>query len=451
MFHTSGKLFKNAFGTEEMREVFTEEAYAQHFMEVEAALARAEADAGLIPQEAADEITRTASLDYLDLDEVEQKIAEIDLFTVAIIQTWKEAIGPNGEYIHWGATSQDIADMAMFLLMRDGFDVLKSDIDQIKESLEDLTVDHADTPMMGRTHHVHALPITFGLKSSNWLDEFTRVANRLQDTIDRVSVLQFFGAVGSLASIGEPGLEVQENLAAELDVTIPNTAWYASRDRLVELLDVFASLGDALSRIARQILVLGREEIDEVSEPIPEGMVGSSTMPHKRNPVKSERTIGLAALLRGKATAMHLLTDAYDERDAGLWYAEYAVIPEAFLYLSRALRNMREVVGGLEINRDRMRSNMDIHDGLPTSEAVMMELADSIGRQTAHEVVYEAATETMNSGQSFFESLLADERITNELSEEELRELTDPSQYTGISSVFAERTAENTKGQHLWK
>ncbi len=451
MFHTSGKLFKNAFGTEEMRDIFTETAYAQRFMDVEAALARAEADAGLIPQEAAEEITRTASLEYLDLDEVEQKIAEIDLFTVAIIQTWKDAIGPHGEYIHWGATSQDIADMAMFLLMRDGFDKLKSDIDAIKHTLEELTLDHADTPMMGRTHHVHALPITFGLKSSNWLDEFTRGANRLEDAIDRVSALQFFGAVGSLASIGEPGLEVQENLADELDVSIPNTAWYASRDRLVEVIDVFASLGDSLSRMARQVLMLGREEIDEISESIPDGMVGSSTMPHKRNPVKSERTIGLAALLRGKATAMHLLTDAYDERDAGLWYAEYAVIPEAFLYLGRALRNMKEVLGGLEINQENMRANMDIHDGLPTSEAVMMELASSVGRQTAHEIVYEAATKTMNSDQSFFESLLADERITDELTEEQLRDLTDPSQYTGISSVLAERTAENTRGKHLWE
>lgn len=451
MFHTAGQLFKNAFGTEEMRNVFTEEAYAERFMEVEAALARAEADAGVIPQDAADEITRTATIDYLDLDEVERKIEEIDLFTVAIIQTWKEAIGPHGEYIHWGATSQDIADMAMLLLMREGFDVLKTDIDAIKSSLEQLTRDHADTPMMGRTHHVHALPITFGLKSSNWLDEFTRGARRLEEVIDQVNALQFFGAVGSLASVGEPGLEVQENLADELDVSIPNTAWYASRDRLVEVVEVFAGISDTLSRIARQVLLLGREEIDEVAEPIPEGMVGSSTMPHKRNPVKSERTIGLAALLRGQATVMHLLTDAYDERDAGLWYAEYAVIPEAFLYVSRALRNMRAVLEELQINQHRMRENMDIHDGLPTSEAVMMELANTVGRQTAHEIVYEAAEKTMHSPQSFYESLLEDDRITDVLSNEKLRDLTDPSRYTGISAEFARRTANNTESQHLWQ
>jgi 3-carboxy-cis,cis-muconate cycloisomerase len=445
MFHTDGKLFKNAFGTEAMREAFTEEAYAERFMEVEAALARAEADVGLIPEAAAEEITDTASLDYLDLDEVERRIAEIDLFTVAIIETWEDAIGENGEYIHWGATSQDIADTAMVLLMRDGLDLLFEDVERVREALQDLAAEHAETPMMGRTHHVHALPITVGLKAANWLDEVDRGLDRLEAAAERAMVVEFFGAVGSLASLGEPGLEVQERLADELDLAVPNTAWYASRDRTLELLNAFATLGATLSRIARNVLVLNREEIGELKEPIREGAVGSSTMPHKRNPVKSERTVGLASLLRGHANAATSLLEAHDERDAGLWYGEYALIPEAFLYLHRALRNTAVTLEGLDVDVEAMHENLGVHGGLPTSEAVMMALAESVGRQTAHDLVYDAAMEASGSDRSFQECLLEDERIAAELSTEEVAELTDPTNYTGVSDAIARRTVRASR------
>jgi 3-carboxy-cis,cis-muconate cycloisomerase len=445
MFHTDGKLFKNAFGTEAMREVFTEEAYAERFMEVEAALARAEADVGLIPEAAAEEITETASLEYLDMDEVERRIVEIDLFTVAIIQTWKSEIGEHGEYIHWGATSQDIADTAMVLLMREGLDLLFEEVERVRGELRTLAADHAETPMMGRTHHVHALPITFGLKAANWLDEVDRGLDRLEAAADRALVVEFFGAVGSLASLGEPGLEVQERLADELDLVVPNTAWYASRDRTLELLNAFAALGATLSRIARNVLVLNREEIGELKEPIREGAVGSSTMPHKRNPVKSERTVGLAALLRGHANAATSLLEAHDERDAGLWYGEYALLPEAFLYLHRALRNTALTLEGLDVDVEAMHENLGVHGGLPTSEAVMMALAESVGRQTAHDLVYDAAMEAAGSDRSFQDCLLDDERIAAELSAEEVAELTDPTNYTGVSDAIARRTVRASR------
>lgn len=445
MFHTHGRLFKNAFGTEEMRDVFTEVEYVERFMHVEASLARVEAEVGLIPEAAAEEITETASIEYVDLDEVERKIEEIDLFTVAIIQTWKEAIGENGEYIHWGATSQDIADMAMIELMREGLSVLEEDIVAVRSALENLTLEHAETPMIGRTHHVHALPITFGLKSAGWLDEFARDLDRLEAAVERLEAVQFFGAVGTLASLGEDGLAVQKRLADELDLSVPATAWHVSRDRLVELLDALASMAGTLGRIARQVLVLGREEIDELGEPIAEGQVGSSTMPHKRNPVKCERTVGLAALLRGHSSTLQTLNDGYDERDAGLWYAEYALVPEAFFYLSRALRNSREVLTDLAVNAEGMRENLDVHGGLVTSEAVMMALADTVGRQTAHDLVYDAVTESMESGEPFLETLLDDDWISDALTRDGLERLTDPTAYTGVSDVFARRAVENSR------
>ncbi len=443
MFHATGRMFKNAFGTPEMRDVFNETEYIERFMAAEAALARAQADVGVIPESAAERITETASLEYLDLDEVERKIAEIDLFTVAIIETWKEAIGEAGEYIHYGATSQDIADTAMILLVRDGIELLREELSTIKEYLAALAEEHAETPMMGRTHHVHALPITFGLKAADWLDEVTRGIDRLEQAAERTLVVESFGAVGSLASLGEDGLDVQERFAEELDLAVPNTAWFAARDRFFELLNTFATIGGTLSRISRQVLMLNREEIGELSEPIPEGAVGSSTMPHKRNPVMSERTVGLAALLKGHASSMGALVENYDERDAGLWYAEYAIVPEAFLYLHRALYNVRDTLGGLGVHADAMRENMDIHGGLVTSEAVMMALADAVGRVTAHDIVYDAAMETYESDRSFEEILLADDRVAAALSAEELSELTDPANYTGVSDRIARRTVEN--------
>lgn len=443
MFHANGKMFRNAFGTPAMRDVFNEIEYIERFMKAEAALARAQADNGVIPETAAQEITDTASIEYLDVDEVERKIARIDLFTVAIIETWKEAIGEGGEYIHYGATSQDIADTAMILLVRDGIELLRKELSTIKQYLADLADEHAETPMMGRTHHVHALPITFGLKAADWLDELSRGINRLEDTTERTLVIESFGAVGTMASVGEVGLEVQQQFAEELDLAVPNTAWFAARDRFFELLNTFATIGGTLSRISRQVLMLNREEINEVSEPIPEGVVGSSTMPHKRNPVKSERTVGLAALLKGHANTMGSLVENHDERDAGLWYAEYAIIPEAFLYLHRALYNVRETLGDLGVHAETMRENMEIHGGLVNSEAVMMALADSVGRVTAHDIVYDAAMKTYESDRTFEEILLDEERVAEALSPQELAELTDPTNYTGVSDQIARRTVEN--------
>ncbi|WP_331232406.1 adenylosuccinate lyase [Natronorarus salvus] len=447
MQHTTGALFKDAFGTPEMRDVFNERVYVDRFMTAEAALARAQAELGIIPEDAATKITETASVDRIDLDDVERKIAEIDLFTVAIIETWKEAIGDAGEYIHWGATSQDIGDTAMLLLVRDGVRLLRAELDEITETLERLASEHAETPMIGRTHHVHALPITFGLKAADWLDELNRRDERLANAADKALVVEFFGAVGSLASLGEDGLEVQRRFADQLDLAVPNTAWFASRDRLLDLINAIAALGGTLSRIARQVLVLNREEINELSEPVPEGAIGSSTMPHKRNPVNSERTIALGALLRGHANVMASLVEHHDERDAGLWYAEYAVIPEAFLYVHRALRNTREVLEGLTVNATAMRKNAEIHGGLVASEAVMMALAESLGRVTAHDIVHKAAMEAYESERSFEEILLENDDVAKTLSADAIAELTDPTRYTGVSSVIAQRTVEDSRAK----
>lgn len=444
-YHTSGVLFKNSFGTPEMREVVSEERFVEEFLAVEAALARAEADAGLVPDDVAAEITEKASLEYVDLDRVEENVADIGLFTMSIIGAWREAFGEAGEYIHWGATSQDISDTALMLQLRDGYEIVLRDLTEIRTLLADLAAEHRDTPMIGRTHHVQATPITFGLKVATWLDEIDRHVERLEALRERLFVLEFFGATGTMASLGEVGPEIQENLSAELDLDVPDVAWFASRDRLAELLDVFAMIASTLSKIANQILILNRPVIDEVNEPIPEGEVGSSTMPHKRNPVRSEGIVSMSHLVRAHASTMVDVMDGYDERDCATWFVEFAVVPEAFLYQSRLLANAIEVLDGLVVNPETMRENMNLFGGLVSSEAVMMELADHVGRQTAHEIVYENAMAAMQSGQSFTERLRSDDRVTDHLSEADIDRVTDPEEYTGLSAQFVDRVLDRVR------
>lgn len=440
VYHTSGVLFKNSFGTREMREVMSEEAFVERFLEVEAALARAEARAGLIPEAAAEEITRKASLDHVDFADIERNVADIGLFTMAIINAWKDAFDGAGEYIHWGATSQDISDMAMVLQLREAHGILLRDLGAVSDSLADLARAYDDTAMIGRTHHVHAIPITFGLKAATWLDELDRGIRRLEGAGDRAFVQQFFGATGTLASLPEGGEAVQENLADELDLAVPNVAWYASRDRLAEWADAVAGVATTLGRIADQVLMLNRPEIGEAMEPIPEGEIGSSTMPHKRNPMRSETASGLARLVRAHATTMTGLNEGYDERDFSTWLMEFAVLPELCLYAARLLANAREVLGGLDVNEDALERNMRLFDGLVTSEAVMMALADHVGRQTAHEIVYEHAMAAIEGDGDFPGRLSADDRVTAHLDAAELDALTDPANYTGYSARFVERT-----------
>lgn len=445
MFHVQGALFEDQFGTETTRALFSEGQYITRFMEVEAALARVQADLGLIPESAAEEITQTATVETLDYDLLEETVEEIGLFTMSIIDTWRDAIGDSGEFIHWGATSQDIADTTMVLLVREAISVMRDRLNTIEGHLVDLADRYATTPMIGRTHHVHAIPTTFGLKVATWLDEIRRGIQRIDDLAERVYVVEFFGAVGTLASLGEEGIAVQEGLADELDLDVPNTAWHASRDRSAEVLSAFSILAGTLAKIARQVLLLGRDEIAEVREHVGAGKVGSSTMPHKKNPVKSERVVGLAAMIRGQASVMHQALEAYDERDAGLWYIEFSVLPMACMYLDRALQNVVEILESLSVEPDRLDENLHIHDGLVASEAVMMAYADHVGRQRAHEVIYDIAMDTIASEGDFATHLKASDEVSEVLTESDIDRLTDPRRYIGVADRLVDRVVHDER------
>jgi len=443
--HTTGVLFRDSFGTPEMRAAVSEAAFVERFLEAEAALARAEARAGIVPEAAAEEITRKATLEHVDLDEVAANVEEMGLFTVAIIDAWKDAFDGAGEYVHWGATSQDVSDMAMLLQLREAHELLRSELREIEELLVDLAERHADTPMIGRTHYVHATPITFGLKAATWLDEVHRGRRRLEALADRLFVVQFFGATGTLASLEGDGEAVQRYLAEELDMSVPDVAWFVLRDRFAEFANALAMLASTFGRIADQVLASNRPELDELCEPIPDGEIGSSTMPHKRNPFRSETTSGLARLVRAHASTMTDLMDGLDERDMSTWLMEFAVLPETCLYTARILANSREVLADLGVDADAMRENLHEFSALVTSEAVMMRLAGEVGRQTAHEIVHENAMTAVREDRDFRDLLAADDRVAAHLTPAELADLTEPESYTGDAERFVERTVATVR------
>jgi 3-carboxy-cis,cis-muconate cycloisomerase len=437
--HTHGVLFRDVFGTERMRAIFDEPAFVATFLEVEAALARAEADVGVVPEWAAAEITAKASLDHLDMDRVAANVAEMGLFSMSVVEAWKAELGEAGEYVHWGASTQDVSDTVLVLQLREALSVLGETLLGIRDRLADLARTHRKTPMVGRTQHVNAPPITFGYKVATWLDEVERHLLRLRELESRLYVVEFAGATGTLAALGDDGIDVLERFAAELDLDAPAVGWTATRDRFAETLQWFALVAGTLARIARQVLLLNRPEFGELTETVPDDELGSSTNPHKRNPVLSQHAVGLARLIRGHAGVLQESLESLDERDRSAWYVEFAVVPEAAGFLHRMLEDTLTNLEGLEVDPAAMERNLERSGSLIASEAVMIALAESVGRQTAHDVVHEDAMTALESDRTFREVLAADPRVTEHLDEAALDELTDPSAYTGLAAQFVDR------------
>jgi 3-carboxy-cis,cis-muconate cycloisomerase len=438
-FHTHGVLFRDVFGTERMRAIFDEPAFVSTFLEVEAALARAEAAAGVVPEWAAEEITARASREHLDADRVAANVEELGLFSMSIVEAWKEELGEAGEYVHWGASTQDVSDTAVVLQLREALSAMGERLVAIRDRLADLAATHRETSMVGRTQHVNAPPITFGYRAATWLDEVERHLVRLRELEERLYVVEFAGASGTLAAVGDRGEEVLERFAAELDLDEPRIGWTATRDRFAEVLDWFALVAGTLGRIARAVLLLNRPEFGELRETVPSDELGSSTNPHKRNPVLSQHTVGLARLVRGHAGVMAEALEPLDERDRSAWYVEFAVVPEACGYLDRMLVNTLTNLEGLGVDAEAMARNLDRSGPLIASEAVMMALASAVGRQTAHEIVHEDAMAALDGERTFREVLADDPRVTDHLDADALDELTDPAAYTGLAARFVDR------------
>lgn len=434
-------IFRDMFGTAAMRAVFSDENMLQKHLDVEVALARVQARLGIIPQTAADEIAVGASdAKMLDLVEMKRE-AEIVGYPILplVHQIGHLCRDGAGQYAHWGATTQDIQDTGTVLQLREAFDLIEADLAALGEILAELSVRHRDTVMAGRTHLQHALPVTFGYKTAVWLSSIDRHRERLAELRKRVLVGQFAGAAGTLASLGDRGLEVSDALMDELGLGRPAMPWHVARDGVAEAICFLGLVTGTLGKIATDVMLMMATETQEAFEPFVKGRGGSSTMPQKRNPISCELIIAAGKVVRQHA-ALGLDAMVTDfERATGPWHVEWVVVPEAFVLTAGALNQARFMLSGLEVNADRMRRNLDMTSGLIVAEAVMMGLAPTLGRQTAHDVVYDACRKASQGGLSLLDALRATPEVADKLPDSELVRLTDPAGYLGEAPRMVDR------------
>src|SRR5215831_8264509 len=374
-------IFRDIFSTAEMRQVFSDEARTAYYLEIEAALAKAQARLGIIPEKAAQEIVRKCKIENIDLARLKQQTERIGYPILGVVQQIVAVCADGlGEWCHWGATTQDITDTATVMQIRAALDLVEADMEKIAAALAALARRYRLTPMAGRSNLQQAVPITFGFKTASLLAALQRHRERLAQLKPRVLVGEFGGAAGTLASLGADGLKVQAALMDELKLGQPEIAWHTVRDRIGEVGCFLGLLTGTLGKIAMDVKLLMQTEVAEVFEPFAQERGSSSTMPQKRNPVSSLYIHATAALVRQNAAALMEAAVADHERSTGPWEIEWIALPEIFLLSAGALRQTRVVVEGLEIDPARMRANLDMTNGTIVSEAVMMGLGPYLGR-----------------------------------------------------------------------
>jgi 3-carboxy-cis,cis-muconate cycloisomerase len=358
-----------------------------------------------------------------------------------LVRRFAELSGKEGRYVHWGATTQDIMDTAAVLQVREGLDLVEADLAEVREHLAALARRHRDTPMAGRTHLQHALPITFGFKAAVWLYALDRNAGRLAQLRPRTLLVQFGGAAGTLASLGsgEKATATRAELARELGLGDPPITWHVVRDGFAETVQFLALLTGALAKIAFDLMLMSATEFGEVAEPFLPGRGSSSTMPQKQNPISCELILAAAKLLRQHAGLMLDALVSDFERATGPWHAEWAALPEAFGYASGALKQARFLLGGLQVFPARMARNLGMTHGLIVAEAVMMRLAPVLGRNEAHDLVYDACRRAIESDRPLFDVLCEMPQVLTPLGAERLRALCDPKNYLGAAPEMVDR------------
>lgn len=432
-------LFRDAFGTAAMREVFSDFSSLSRYAEVEIAVAKAEARCGVIPTEAAEAITKCTSVAALDFDLLRRETDIVGYPILPLVQQMVKQCGEAGRYVHWGATTQDIMDTALVLQMRAGLTIIEQDISTVRGILADLSRRYRDTPMAGRTHLQQALPVTFGYKTAIWLAMFDRHAERLQQLKPRVLVGQFAGAAGTLASLGDKGFEVQKALCDELGLGVPVSTWHVARDGLAEVVNFLALLTGSLGKIALDIMIMASTEFAEVYEPFVKGRGASSTMPQKRNPISAELMLAASKAVRQHAGLMLDASVQDFERATGPWHAEWMAIPESFVLTAGALHQAKFALQGLIVDERQMAKNLGISRGLIVAEAVMMGLALEIGRQQAHDVVYDACRLANEKNMTLADALSADREVSARIDRATIERLTSPNNYLGLAPEMVDR------------
>jgi 3-carboxy-cis,cis-muconate cycloisomerase len=433
-------VFRDIFGTPAMRQIFSDESRVQYYLDIEAALARVQARLGIIPAEAAEAIGRQCSVEKIDMAKLKQATERIGYPVLPVVQQLVRLCERDlGEWCHWGATTQDITDTATILQIRAALALVEQDLVGIADALAGLARRYRDTPMAGRSNLQQATPVTFGYKCAVLLAAFQRHFARLAELRPRILVGEFGGATGTLASLGDRGLEVQKLLMAELGLGQPEIAWHTVRDRIAEVGCFLGLVTGTLGKISTDVKLMMQTEVEEVYEPFAEGRGSSSTMPQKRNPVSSAYIHACAGVVRQHVAALLDAMVADHERSTGPWEIEWIVLPETFVLSAGALAQTRFVLEGLVVDPERMRKNLDITGGLVISEAVMMGLGPVLGRQRAHDLVYEICRAVIAGQGSFLDLLAAHPEIKPHMDRDALARLLDPANYCGLSGVMVDR------------
>ncbi len=426
-----------------MRAVVDDRARLQRMLDFEAALARAEAAVAAIPASAVDPIAAACRAELYDLVALGEQAVAAGNVAIPLVQALTGEVAKSdpeaARYVHSGATSQDVIDTALVLELRAGIDALLADLDRAIEAFTALAGRHRRAAAVARTWLQHALPIPFGLKLAGYAAALARSRERLKRLRKEALVLQFGGAAGTLAALGERGLEVSERLAAVLNLPLPDAPWHGHSDRLAEVASACAILTGTCGKIARDVALLMQTEVAEAFEPSAPGRGGSSTMPHKRNPVAAASALSAATIAPNLAATILAAQVQEHERALGGWQAQWPTFPALLLVSSGALAAIVDIAQGLEVDTDRMRSNLDITNGLIMAEAVSVALAPKLGKLEAHKIVEESSRKAVAGKRNLYNVLAEDERVTAHLTVGELARLFELMGYQGIAQTFIDR------------
>ena len=443
------RLLDSLFTTVRMREIFSDAGRLQRMLDFEAALARALARASVAPQASVAPIEAHCKSNLFSQDTIAGAAALAGNLAIPLVRELTAFVAKSDEkaagFVHFGATSQDVIDTGLVLQLRDAFDDTEKELARLSLILQRLAETHKETVLAGRTWMQQASPTTLGLKFAGWLDAVDRHRERFNETRKRVEVLQFGGAVGTLAAFGGNGQQVEQALATELKLASPAIPWHAQRDRFAEAATVYGLLAGTLGKIARDISLMSQTEVREFAEPSAPGRGGSSTLPHKRNPVGC--SVVLAAAIRVPGLVSTMLSAMVQEHERGLggWQAEWETLPEICMLTVGALAHLIEVFNGLEIHEDAMLQNLNVAHGLLMAEAVAMAMAKCIGKMPAHELIERVSHRAIESGRSLREALLAEQEITSQLQAAEIESLLNPRNYTGSAQVMIDRVISASK------
>jgi 3-carboxy-cis,cis-muconate cycloisomerase len=433
-------IFGDIFSTEAMRQVWSDENRTRKYLDIEAALARVQARLGIIPQEAAEEIIGNCVLEKIDMAKLAQQTKRIGYPVLGVVSQINALCRDKlGEYCHWGATTQDITDTATVLQIREGLDIIDGELVAISNAMAALAKRYRDTPMIGRSNLQQAVPVTFGYKIAGLLSAVERHRQRLAEIRPRILVGEFAGASGTLASIATGGLETQAGLMQELGLGQPDIAWHTIRDNIAEVGCFLGLVTSTLGKFSMDLKLMMQTEVGEVYEPFMHGRGSSSTMPQKRNPISSCYIHACISVVRQHVAALLDASVADHERSTGPWEIEWIVLPEAFCLTAGALAQTRFVLEGLEVDEKRMRANLDLTNGLVVSEAVMMGLGPYIGREYAHDLVYDICREAIAHNCPLLDLLAENAEISRHLDRDALSRLCDPANYLGLSGEMVDR------------